>query len=97
MCAAPSVKSNLGCLHSEAGDYERACKHFVISARAGYELSLKGIKYGYEDGFITKDEYSEILRAYQKKQEDMKSKMRDECPLYKAYPELYWDLLAAKH
>ena len=34
------ARHNLGCLHSEAGDYERACKHFVISASAGYELSL---------------------------------------------------------
>ena len=88
---------NLGCLDWEVGDYERAYKHFVICAKAGYEKSLKLIQQGCEDGYITRDEYTEILRAYQQKQEDMKSKMRDEYPLYKAYPELYWDLLAAKH
>ena len=83
------ARNNLGILDLEAGDHERACKHFVICAKAGYENSLPAIKIGYKEGYITKDEYLEVLRAYQKKQENMKSEMRDESIVYAANPRLY--------
>ena len=85
------ARNNLGCLDWEVGDYERAYKHFVICAKAGYEKSLKLIQQGFEDGYITRDEYTEILRAYQKNREDMRSEMRDEYLVYNANPRLYWE------
>ena len=78
------ARHSLGCLDLEAGDYQRAYKHFVICAKAGLEISLTAIRKGYAEGYIAKDEYSEILRAYQEKNEDMKSEMRDEYMVYKA-------------
>ena len=84
------ARNNLGCLDLDAGDRKRAFKHFAISAKAGFESSLNAIKDGYKEGYVTKDEYSEILHAYQKKQEDMKSEMRDEFLVYRANPRLYW-------
>ena len=61
----------------------RAAKHFLICAKAGYEPSLEPLKIGFQNGLITKDEYSVALRAYQKQNEDRKSAMRDE-----AYKEM---------
>ena len=80
----------LGCLDIQVGDLDRAYKHFEISAKAGLEDSLKPMLHGYKDGYITKDEYTEVFRSYQKKQEDMKSEMRDEYLVYKANRQLYW-------
>ena len=72
------ARHNLACLDKKDGDIERASKHFVICAKAGYELSLPCVKRYFKDGIVTKDEYAEVLRAYQKQQEDRKSAMRDE-------------------
>ena len=72
------ARHNLACFDAKDGDIERASKHFVICAKAGSEVSLPYVKGFFEDGIITKDEYAEVLRAYQKQQEDRKSAMRDE-------------------
>ena len=63
----------LGCLEERAGDYHRANKHFILSARAGDKLSLDAVKDGFMDGIVTKDEYANILRAYQQRHDEMKS------------------------
>ncbi|KAL7524352.1 hypothetical protein ACHAWF_000915, partial [Thalassiosira exigua] len=55
----------------------RSFKHFAIAARAGLESSLDYIKEGFIKGHITKDEYTAILRAYQKNKEEMKSDTRE--------------------
>ena len=72
------ARHNLACLDADGGDIERASKHFVICAKAGNGLSLSCVKKCFKDGIVTKDEYAEVLRAYQKQQEDRKSAMRDE-------------------
>ena len=77
------LRHNLACLEERNGDEIRACKHFLICAKAGYEPSLDPLKIGFQNGVITKDEYSVALRAYQKQSEDRKSAMRDE-----AYEEM---------
>ena len=72
------ARHNLGSLEHKAGNVERAMKHFVIAARAGLETSLNNVKVGYiKDGLIAKDEYANTLRAYQKRQLEMKSDERD--------------------
>ena len=85
-----TARHELGVLDWDTGDRKRAFKHFVISAKAGYEKSLKPIRDSYKEGYITKDEFTEILRSYQKKLEDMKSAMRDESKIYLDNPGLYW-------
>ena len=72
------ARHQLGILDLKAGDHQRAHKHFVICAKAGFEDSLLAIRICYRDGYITKDKYTEILRSYQKNREDMTSDMRDE-------------------
>ena len=74
-----SVKARygLGDMEGKAGNLCRAVKHFLIAARAGHTMSLDVVKGGYMDGFVTKDQYANTLRAYQKSQDEMKSDMRD--------------------
>ena len=63
---------NLALLEKQAGSFQRASKHFLICAKAGYKISLKQVKYSFEEGYITKDEYrstegaSEAEQGYKK-------------------------------
>ena len=71
------ARHNLGCVEVAAGKYNRASKHFILSAKAGLKNSLDEVKQGYMIGYVTKDEYANTLRAYQKIQDEIKSKERD--------------------
>ena len=71
------ARHNLGCMEGHTGNYKRAHKHFIIAAKAGGGNSLENVKQGYMDGNITKGEYANTLRAYQKSQDEMKSDARD--------------------
>ena len=52
-------------------------KHFILAARVGYGVALDNVKKGFMNGFVTKDDYANTLRAYQKRQDDIKSDARD--------------------
>ena len=71
------ARHNLGYMDQEAGDNTRAFKHFLLAARAGYKDSLDQVKVGFVHGIVTKDEYENALRAYQSRQDLMKSDDRD--------------------
>ena len=71
------ARYNLGRMEYYAGNVERAYKHFILVARAGYKKGLDAAKIGYEDGYVSKDEYANCLRAYQKRHDEMKSDTRD--------------------
>ena len=71
------ARHNLGCLEGKAGNHHRACKHFILAARAGYKRSLENVKEGFMNGIVTKDEYANTLRAYQSRQDEMKSDDRN--------------------
>ena len=59
------ARHNLGCMEAQAGKTQRAKKHFIIAANSGYKQSLDWVKEGYKEGFVTKDEYANAMRAYQ--------------------------------
>ena len=59
------ARYNLGHVEADAGNELRAFKHFILSARAGFRLSLGLVQIGFKHGFITKEEYANTLRAYQ--------------------------------
>ena len=71
------ARHNLGANEYNNDNYQRAFKHLLIAARAGYNLSLDAVKEGYTEGLVTKDEYANTLREYQKSQNEMKSDARD--------------------
>ena len=70
-------RHNLGAAEYEAGNHQRAFKHYIIAARAGYKPSLDIVKDGYMAGHVTKEQYANTLREYQKSQDEMKSDARD--------------------
>ena len=71
------ARHNLGCMEVQTGNHQRAYKHLLISARTGYKLSLDAVKQGFMAGYVTKDQYANTLREYQKSQHEMKSEARD--------------------
>jgi len=71
------ARQNVAAIEGNAGNWERAKKHLILAAKAGLKLSLDGVKRGFMDGVITKDEYATTLRAYHERQKEMKSDQRD--------------------
>ena len=70
------ARHDLGCMEGRAGNHHRTKKYFILAARAGYKLSLDNVKQGFMNGFVTKDEYANTLRAYQERHDDIKSDLR---------------------
>jgi len=72
------ARYSLGHMEIEAGNYERALRHYMISVRSGYAESLKMIKQMYSNGHATKDKYTKALQSYQAYLGEIKSVQRDE-------------------
>ena len=71
-------RHSLGCIEYNNGSDDRAGRHFLISAKMGYEKSLDEIKDMFMKGHATRALYTEALRGYQDAVEEMKSDDRDE-------------------
>ena len=77
------ARHNLGILEKNAGNMDRALKHFMIAAGSGGAVgsgdneSLKQIKQFYSKGYATKDDYGKALKAYQAYLVEVKSDDRD--------------------
>ena len=82
-------RHNLGTFESHSDNVERALKHYMISAKAGYHFSFDSVKKYFDDGKVTKDEYVDVMRLYQKNHKEASSDMRDEAVIYAANPSLY--------
>jgi len=77
MAGNTHARHNLGCAESNAGNMDRAFKHWMISANDGFDVSMKAVQEGYEIGFVTKDDYAKTIRAYDNSIAEMKSDDRD--------------------
>ena len=71
------ARSNLGNNEVDAGNIDRALKHYMIATRGGYANSLKNIKILYSKGDATKDTYTKALKVYQTYLDEIKSVQRD--------------------
>ena len=71
-------RHDLGCDEGEKGNFGRAVRHFLISAKMGHTDSLETIKKFCMAGLATKEQYAEALKGYQDAVEEMKSHDRDE-------------------
>ena len=69
---------NLGAIESQKRNYDRAVRHFLISAKMGLKKPLDNIKTAFMAGLATKEQYAEALKGYQGALEEMKSHDRDE-------------------
>ena len=72
------ARHNLGCVERNAGNMNRALKHFFIAVRGGQNKSLKIIKELYINGNATKEDYTKALQYYQEYLGEIKSRQRDE-------------------
>jgi hypothetical protein len=77
MAGNVQARYNLGCAESDAGNMDRACKHWMISANDGCGLAMKAVQWGYKSGFVTKDDNAKTTRAYDNSISEMKSDDRD--------------------
>jgi len=48
----------------EAGNMDRALKHYMIALKGGYADSLKYIQLLYSNGHVIKEDYATALRSY---------------------------------
>ena len=71
------ARHNLGIFENNAGNYERALKHFMIAVGSGYNVSLKPVKQLCMRGRAKKDDYAKALQAYQAYLSEVKSDQRD--------------------
>ena len=78
------ARHNLGCKEGQAGNDQRAFKHYMFSASAGFKVSLESVRKGFIAGSVTKNEYENTLRAYHESQMEMKSEARDKAAAFLA-------------
>ncbi|EJK77605.1 hypothetical protein THAOC_00551, partial [Thalassiosira oceanica] len=71
-------RRSLGQAKMLRGNFDRAVRHWMISAKMGDKDSIENIKREFMKGLATKDQYAEALRGYQDAVEEMKSHDRDE-------------------
>jgi len=72
------ARHNLGVNEGNAGNTERALKHFMIAVKDGSSYSLESIKRLYQNGDVTKEDYAKALQLYQEYLGEIKSPQRDE-------------------
>ncbi len=73
----PIASYNLGIDDLNNGSYERAKKHFIIAANLGHHDSLECLKDLYANGYASKEDYADALRAYQAAVDETKSAQRE--------------------
>ena len=71
------ARNNLGMHELNNKNPSRAMKHFRIAAEQGYAESMSNIKDMKSEGFISKQEYDEILKAHKEGLASKKSDWRD--------------------
>ena len=72
-----TARFNLGNLENHAGNMNRAVKHWMISAAAGDDDSLTGIRECFQNGHATKDDFEKALRAHKNAKDEMWSHRRE--------------------
>ena len=71
------ARHNLGCTEGNAGNTDRAVKHWMISAGAGDDDSLGKIREAFLHGHATKDDFEKALRAHKDANDQMRSEQRE--------------------
>ena len=88
------ARYNLGSLEEDAGNMDRALKHYMIAVKDGSTKSLHGIKILFKDGQATKDDYTKALRLYQAYLDEIRSDQRDKAAAHDE--RFYLDIPLAK-
>ena len=72
-----TARGNLGIEEYNAGNYDRALKHYMIAVRGGRTETVKEIQEMYMDGHVAKDHYAKALQYHQAYINEIKSDQRD--------------------
>ena len=72
-----NARHNLGCSEGNLGNFDRAVKHWMISAGAGHDESLNTIRECFMSGHATKDDFEKALRAHKEAKDEMRSDQRE--------------------
>ena len=72
-----TARYNLGATEKNAGNYDRALKHFMIAVRGGHTDSVKAIQRMFMGGHVEKDQYANALQSHQAYVNEIKSNQRD--------------------
>ena len=83
------ARYNLGIDEYDAGNYERALKHYMIAVRGGDTCSVKDIQQLYKNGHATKDHYANALQSHQAYLNEIKSDQRDKAAAFDAEYKYY--------
>jgi TPR repeat protein len=78
-----SCRHLLGVTEANAGKYNNALKHWLISSGRGHKASLESIKYLFIDGIASKRDYEKALRSYQHYICEIRSDQRDEAAAFR--------------
>ena len=76
------ARFNLGIKEAQAGNTDRAMRHFMIAIRAGHTNSLNAVQKLYSNGHATKEDYPKALQAYQEYLSEIKNPQRDEAAAF---------------
>ena len=71
------ARNNLGCREGQAGNRDRALRHFMIAVKGGGIESLEMIRKMVTNGLASKDDYTKALESYQAYLDEIKSDQRD--------------------
>ena len=71
------ARCNLGANEHNAGNHDRALKHYMIAVRGGHTKALREIQQLYMNGHVAKDQYANALRSHQAYLIEIKSDQRD--------------------
>ena len=77
------ARRNLGVEEYNAGNYDRALKHFMIAVRGGDTDSIKAIQQLYVNGHATKEHYTNALRSHHAYLNEIKSDQRDKAAAFR--------------
>jgi len=77
MLGDAAARCELGKYEAARGNWDRAKKHWMLSAAAGCEGCMERIKRGKKKGAVSNDEYKKTLRAHRKSLNLTRSAQRD--------------------
>ena len=78
MAGHEMARHNHGVMEGNSGNRERAIRHLTISASAGHRDSMTVLLEKFEKGFIQREVYQSMLKAYNDSCVEMTSKARED-------------------
>ena len=72
-----TARHNLGVSEGNAGNYDKALKHYMLAVKGGHTPSVKRIQQLYKNEHVAKYHYANALRAHQAYINEIKSDQRD--------------------